>query len=68
MQDETDSLVTLNTISEAKNNKWGQFQIECHKKCLTLIVPDDSLKCSLLLKSEAYPIFLLLYLCSTALK
>ena len=35
---------------------------------LTLIVPGDSLKCSLLLKSEAYPIFLLLYLSSTALK
>ena len=35
---------------------------------LTLIVPGDSLKCLLLLKSEAYPIFLLLYPSSTALK
>ena len=35
---------------------------------LTLIVPGDSLKCSLLLKSEAYPIFILLYLSSTALE
>ena len=45
-----------------QRRKWWQ------KDCdLTLIVPGDSLKCSLLLKSEAYPIFLLLYLSSTAL-
>ena len=35
---------------------------------LTLIVPGDSLKSSLLLKSEAYPIFLLLYPSSTAFR
>ena len=34
---------------------------------LSLIVPGDSVKCSLLLKSEVYPIFLLLYPSSTAL-
>ena len=34
----------------------------------SIIVPGYSLKCSLLLKSEVYPIFLLLYPSSTALK
>ena len=35
---------------------------------LTLIVPGDSFKCSFLLKSELYPIFVLLYLSSIALQ
>ena len=44
----------------------GAVKVNAH--FLTLIVPGYSLKCKVFLNSEVYPIFLLLYLSSIALK